>query len=173
MMRQAATCSEPRQSPLHAFDRDEEAGRGSWLLCRTGTVRAAVPIEHVVEVMRVLPIEQVTGAPPYVRGLSIVRGLPAVIIDLGLMIGGGISRAARLVAVRAGERTVALAVDEVIGIATIGDDLIGELPPLLRDAGDTIAAIGALDSALLVLLETARLVSEDFWPHLAAAGARS
>jgi chemotaxis signal transduction protein len=35
---------------------------------------SGLPLEHVVEVMRPLPLEQVAEAREFVRGMSIVRG---------------------------------------------------------------------------------------------------
>ena len=55
------------------------------------------------------------------------------------------------------------------GIRTIAD--ASELPPLLREASEAIAAIGTLDSALLFFLRTARIVPEDLLFHLRADGA--
>jgi purine-binding chemotaxis protein CheW len=127
----------------------------------------ALPIEHAIEIMRALPVEQLAGAPPYVRGLSIIRGAPTPIVDVGLVVGGALTHAARLVAVRAAQRTIALAVDEVIGITAIAADDLGQLPPLLSDAAtDTVAAIAARDGELLVFLRTGRLVPDDVFARL-------
>jgi purine-binding chemotaxis protein CheW len=149
-------------------DRLHEIGR-SFLLCRAGSNFCALPLDRVAEIMRALPIEAVAGAPRYVCGLSIIRGAPAPIVDIGLLLGEQPTRAERLVAIRVGNRTVALAVDAVLGIRTIAEAC--ELPPLLREASEAIAAIGTLDSALLFFLRTARVVPEDLLVHLRADGA--
>ena len=39
---------------------------------RAGTQLCAVPLDHVIEVMRTLPIKPVTTGPRYVRGLCII-----------------------------------------------------------------------------------------------------
>jgi purine-binding chemotaxis protein CheW len=143
-----------------------------WLLCRAGATLVALPIEDIVETMRVLPHTRVEGAPPYILGLSIVRGLPAPVVDVGRIINGAPSRAARLVTVRQAERIVALAVDEVVGITAFAADTFGRLPPLLRDAAtDAIVGVGAADAELLVFLGTGRLVPEDVLAELSAEGA--
>jgi light-regulated signal transduction histidine kinase (bacteriophytochrome) len=46
-----------------------------------------------------------------VCGLSIIRGTPAPVVDIGLLLGEQPTRADRLVAIRVGKRIVALAVD--------------------------------------------------------------
>jgi purine-binding chemotaxis protein CheW len=150
-----------------------EFGRAAFLLCRAGPNFCALPLDHVSEIMRALPIETVAGAPRYLRGLSVIRGTPAPIVDAGLLLGERPSRAERLVAIKVAGRIVALAVDAVLGVRAIAAETCSELPPLLRDASEAIAAIGTLDSAFLFVLRTARIVPEDLFIHLRADGAAS
>jgi purine-binding chemotaxis protein CheW len=150
----------------------DESGGTSWLLCRAGTHLCAVPIGHVIEIMRVLPIEAISGAPSYVRGLCIMRGAPVPVVDAGLLVGDQPTRSGRLVAIRAGSRTIALAVETIETIRAIGPEALNHLPPLLRDAAATaIAAIGTLDAELLLFLSTARIVPDDLFARLDADGA--
>jgi purine-binding chemotaxis protein CheW len=127
----------------------------------------------VVEVMRVLPIKPVSGGPCYVCGLCIIRGAPVLVIDTGLLVGDRVTAFERLITVRTGSRTIALAAEAVLGIWAIGADKLDQLPPLLRDAAtETIAAIGTLDAELLFFLRTAKIVPEDLFDRLVADGAR-
>jgi len=174
MMREATATRSGQNQSAPSAPSVEEATRTSWLLCRAGVVLCGLPIEQVIEVMRLLPVEQIAGAPNYVHGLSVIRGKPVPVVDLSLIIGNRISHSTRLIAVRVATRTIALAVDEVIGISGIAADALGQLPPLLRDAAtDTIAAIGALDSELIVFLRAARLVPEEVLAQFDADGATS
>lgn len=162
----------PRESTGLAARNASAPDRASWLLCRSGTRLLAIGLEHVIEIMRVLPIEVVSGAPPYVRGLCIMRGTPVPVIDPGLLVGDQAMQVKRLVAIRTGGRAVALAVDAVLGIRAIGAESLNQLPPLLREAAaETVAAIGMLDAELLFFLHTARIVPEDFFDRLDADGA--
>jgi purine-binding chemotaxis protein CheW len=151
-----------------------EAGRTPWLLCRTAAVLYALPLERVIEIMRLLPVEQIGVAPKYIRGLSVIRGAPVPVVDLGLIVGDHVSHCTRLIAVRAAKRTIALAVEAVIGVTAIAADAFGQLPPLLRDAAvDTVSAIGASDTELIVFLHAARLVPEAVLASLSATEAAS
>jgi purine-binding chemotaxis protein CheW len=128
-----------------------------------------MPLQDVLEVMRMLPIEQLSGAPSYVRGLCIIRGSPVPVVDTGLLIGDQVTRLERLVAISIGGRSVALAVEAVVGIRAIGAGASEQLPPLLRDAAvEAVAAIGTLDAELLLFLRTARIVPEDLLSRLDA-----
>jgi purine-binding chemotaxis protein CheW len=144
------------------------------LLCRAGTHLCAIPIGQVIEIMRLLPIEAVSGAPRYVRGLCIIRGFAVPVVDTGLLVGDRATNCERLVTIRTGRRTIALAAEAVPGIWAIGADKLNEMPPLLRDAAsETIAAIGILDAGLLFFLRTTLIVPEELLDRLEAGGAPS
>jgi purine-binding chemotaxis protein CheW len=172
MMREATAARSAQNRPAALAVGAGEADRTSWLLCRAGAVLCALPTEQVSEIMRLLPIEQIAGAPEYVRGLTVIRGAPTPVVDLGRVIGDQTTQCTRLVALRAATGTIALAVEAVIGIAAIDAAALGQLPPLLRDAA-TVSAIATLDTELIVFLRATRLVPEDLLARLRADGAAS
>jgi chemotaxis signal transduction protein len=47
-----------------------------------GARACAFPLHHVAETMRPLPIESVAGTPSFVRGVSVIRGVPTPVVDL-------------------------------------------------------------------------------------------
>lgn len=139
-----------------------ETVAAAWLLCRAGRRLCALPLDHVVETMRPLPIERITGAPQLVLGLSVVRGSPIPVLDIGALFGEPATDPRRIVTVSTGGRLVALAVEQVIGVRSIQPDALDDLPPLLKDAaGEVVSAIGRLDSDLLLFLSATRLLPED------------
>lgn len=113
--------------------------------------------------MRPLPVESLGGAPPFVRGLAMIRGVPLPVVDTRLLLGGeGNSAPGRFVTVWAGPRQVALSFDEVLGVRKIPREAFSGLPPLLAQAAhDAVATLGALDSALLLVLEESRLLGAE------------
>jgi purine-binding chemotaxis protein CheW len=145
--------------------------RGGSLLFRARGHLCALPLAHVVETMRPLPVEPMAGAPPYVRGLAIIRGAPVPVVDVarllgeeaaGTEVGARVPPSARFVTLKIGERAIALAVDGVVGVRTLAVDALHELPALLRDAEvDAVSSIGTLDSELLLVLRSARLVPQN------------
>lgn len=146
-------------------------GPDNWLLCRVGTFVCALRLTHVVEIMRLLPTEPIAGAPSFVRGLSIIRGTPTPVVDIGQLLTGCATSPRRLVTVRAGTRIVALAVDSVPGVRSmVTADTTTPLPLLLKDAAtDAVSAIGRLDAGLLLFLDTARIVPDSLLETLAEA----
>jgi purine-binding chemotaxis protein CheW len=153
----------------------EPAGGGSaCLIVRTGNFSCALPLAHVMETMRRLPIEPLAGVPPYVRGVSIVRGTATPVVDLGDILGVPESSGERFVVIRVGEKQVALAVDSVLGVREIDLAAFPEVPPLLRRAPhDLIEAIGALDGQFLTVLRSGWELPEEVWQALTAQAVAS
>jgi purine-binding chemotaxis protein CheW len=138
------------------------------LVCRARNRFCALPVAVIDETMRPLPVEPIASAPLFVSGLAIVRGVPTPVVDAGRLLGAGDDgQPTRFVVVRVGERRVVLAVEAVVGLRTLSAAALRELPPLIQEASaDVIAAIGALDAALLVVLRAARLLPETVWSAL-------
>jgi len=139
------------------------------LVVRVQTRVCAVPLMHVVETMRPLPVKAIAGMPSFVRGVSIIRGVPTPVVDLGAVLGvpGGIAE--RLVTLRLGDRQVALCVDAVLGVRDLDLSVIQELPRLLQGTStDFIEAIGMLDNEFLMVLRMGWELPDEVWQALAA-----
>ena len=141
-----------------------------WLISRTASFLCALQLGQVVETMRPLPVRRLAHAPAFVRGVSVIRGEPLPVLDLGMLLGDAKVSVGRFVTIKFGEegRRAALAVGEVLGIRPIIAAQATAMPPVLRDTdADLVTAIGTLDADLLLFLKTARLVPEEVWRELA------
>lgn len=138
------------------------------LTLRFGSCACAVPLAYVTEVMRPLPVEPLAGAPAGVSGVAIIRGRVTPVVDLGTLFGAGaVARTAlaRLVALRVGDRAVALLVDSVQAIRTLARGELESLPSLWQGSHPpAVAALGVVDRELLVVLEATRLLPDDWRP---------
>jgi purine-binding chemotaxis protein CheW len=141
------------------------------LLVRVGLQLCALPVECVAETLRPQPVRAIAGAPPFVRGIAVLRGVPVPVIDAALTLGAAAASSGitRFVSLKAADRRVALAVDEVVGVRRIGRQQLSELPPLLDAAPDqVVAAVGNLDGELLIVLRSGTLVPEHVWATIEA-----
>jgi purine-binding chemotaxis protein CheW len=125
----------------------------------------ALPLEQVAEVMRPLPMQPLAGMPPFVLGLSIIRGAATPVVHAGRLLGSGeASPPTRFLSLQPGR--VALAVDSVIGVRDLTGVHLDELPPALDASGfQVIAAVGTLDSEVLVMLRSAPF--DQLWTDVA------
>ena len=87
---------------------------GMYLTVDAAGTSALMDTESVQEVVRLVELEPLPGAPEHVAGTFVYRGSPAVVVDLAALL--GVKREASLDAhlvVCGGARTVALLVDRV------------------------------------------------------------
>jgi purine-binding chemotaxis protein CheW len=146
---------------------DAFSKQGRTLIVRVKGRLCAVPLPHVIEIMRPLSVEPISDVPSFVQGVSIIRGILTPVVDLGSLLGMPNGVADRFVTLRVGERQVALSVDSVLGVRELDSSKIGELPPLLQGASkDAIEAMGILDEQLLVVLCAAWVLPDELWRTL-------
>ncbi len=140
----------------------------TFLICRGGSELCALPIEHVVETMRPLPIKAIPDMPSFMLGVAIIRGDPTPVVHVANLLDGVAERSpTRFVSIKLGARPLAFALDSVIGIRTLGMEVLSDIPLLLQAVdSNRVAAIGILDTELLLVLRSARLVPSAVWSTL-------
>ena len=139
------------------------------LVVMVGTRACAIPLHHVAETMRPLPIQSVAGMPNFVRGVSVVRGTPTPVVDLKALLENSENSLSygRFVSLKLEERRVVIGVDSVVGLKHLDSAQLGELPPLLRDVNtDLIESFGTRDAELLLVLRAAHVVPDEVWASL-------
>jgi purine-binding chemotaxis protein CheW len=139
------------------------------LLVRSGAQVCALPLRHVLETMRPLPVTPIASVPPFVQGAAVVRGEPAPVVLLDVLLQGAPEPAGRFVSIRSAGRRALLAVAEVIGVGKL--PATGGVPMLRGAAGGSVSALGALDRDLLAVLDAALLVPEEVWRAMPGGGA--
>ena len=113
------------------------------LVCRVQSRLCGLPLDAVEETLRPQPLRPLKSPAVHVQGLARIRGDWLPVVDLAGLLGlteSGVDPAPadaaavrRYVVVRAGDRRVALAVAEVLGLQTFAAEQLRALPPLLRD----------------------------------------
>src|SRR5215213_1531126 len=93
-------------------------GGATALVFRAGSLLCALRLDEVIETMRPLPTRPLAGTPPYVRGITIMRGVPAPVVDVARLLAGEAAETARFVAVRTEHGPIAFATGPVLGIRT-------------------------------------------------------
>src|SRR3954471_17245919 len=84
------------------------------LVFRAGTLLCALPLDEVIETMRPLPTRPLAGTPAFVKGISVLRGVPTPVIDVSRLLTGVAGDIVRYVAVRTERGPVALGTGHVL-----------------------------------------------------------
>jgi purine-binding chemotaxis protein CheW len=144
------------------FSMSRTSEPGVVLIVGAGASRVAIGLEFVLETMRCRSVRAVAGAPSYLLGVALIRGAAVPVVDLGALLFDAVSNSlTRIVTLRTGARSVALAVDRVIGVAKLDANAAATTVPLLAGAaGDKLAGVGALDRELLFVLDGALTLDE-------------
>ena len=153
-----------------------------FLICRA-TQLCSIPLDKVNEIMRPMPLENISDFPSFVLGASIIRGIVVPVISLARLLGNSSATepaasvpagSGRFVSMKLGARRAALAVDEVIGIRSVDPGNLQDMAPLLeRVEHGTIREVTTLDNELLLVLQAARLVPDSVWDSWTSRGTRS
>jgi purine-binding chemotaxis protein CheW len=137
-----------------------EPSEQQWLLCRIGTRRCAIPLSVVAETMRAPRLMQLGDAEGLGVGAAIIHGETVPVVDSGALLGEDVAPRL-LVRISVGHRSVAVLVDDVLGISSIAGEFADDLPPLLRGAvPDAVRAIDSRDGEFLLRLEASRLIPD-------------
>lgn len=136
------------------------------LLFNVGDKVCGLPLRAVREVMRPRALERNHSLPKCVLGTCLIRQQPTPVIDVAALMGSSAQAPKRLVTVSVGERQVALAVDAVIGTTRIDAQRFLDTTPLVCGDQGVISALTVLDSTLVYLMNSARLLPDDM-PELA------
>jgi purine-binding chemotaxis protein CheW len=126
-----------------------------------GEVNYGVPVEQVREVRDMQAVTPVPGAPPYVVGVTNLRGQIITIVDFRKRLGlpsksGGVNE--KIIIVEMGEYAVGVVVDEVTDVLTIPWKDIERHMEVATTMTDCVIGIGKIADKLIVILDLARLI---------------
>ena len=114
---------------------------------------SAIPTEHVHEVLRMVAVTPLPGAPSWLAGVVNLRGRVVPVIDLRTRFGvpaGSVGLATPIVVVEAGDVVAGLIVDAVSGMVGVGtDDLAWQA---VSDAPSPFVSAVARVSGRLILV---------------------
>lgn len=108
-----------------------------------------------------LPVEPLADAPAFLRGVAVIRGAPVPVLDLGRLLGQARTAPSRIVTVRAGGRTLGLAVTQIVAVRREDEVGLHAAVPLLREAAqEAVSSIGSLDAEALLFLGDLRVLAD-------------
>jgi len=140
---------------------------GVSLVFRAGSMLCALRLDEVIETMRPLAVRALAGAPAFVRGVCIMRGVPTPVVDVARLLGGEQAEAVRFVAVRTERGPVAFATGAVLGIRATAAGGAAHVGLLTGASSRLVAGVGTLDNEPLLMLQSMRVVPDHVWMQAA------
>ncbi|NOK02655.1 MULTISPECIES: chemotaxis protein CheW [Myxococcus] len=136
---------------------------GMYLAVDAAGTSALMDAETVQEVVRLVELEPLPGAPAHVAGTFVYRGSPAVVVDLAALLGvkREASLDAHLVVCGGGARTVAVLVDRVRDLVespVLVDGTPDGTSPLPWDASGLMAGLCRTPEGVRPLLRTSAVL---------------
>jgi len=134
-------------------------GAGRTLLFRVGATTYGCNIETVREILPYRRATRLPGAPAYVQGLINLRGTIVTVLDLGARLEAGRPpvHEGSIIMVEHGNRTVGVAVEEVMDVRVIEEEQGTALP---EQAEGIVRGVGHADRTVVVLLEVHTLIKQ-------------
>jgi chemotaxis signal transduction protein len=126
-----------------------------FVVYETASRRFALPARDVVQVLRMVAIARLPGAPPHVRGVVDLHGTPVPVVDVSVLVGEPPREpdpSQQLLLVQAVGRLVALQVDRVVELreGPLQDARAAGLDPSL------VAGAASLPGGLVLVPDLAR-----------------
>jgi purine-binding chemotaxis protein CheW len=137
------------------------AGRVRLLVFRLNGREHALPLEHIVEIFRMVAVAPLPEAPPWVRGVMDLRGRVIPVIDLRVKLGMPAREphlSTPIVVVETGGAAAGLVTDEVVEVLALPGEAV-EPPDRATGPAGVVTSLARLDGRLLLVLDTEALCS--------------
>ena len=146
------------------MDLEEDTQKGKFLTFSIGNEAYGIEIRHVTEIIGIQSITEVPELPGYIRGIINLRGKIIPVMDVRLRFKKPYREyndRTCIIVVDISDLSIGLIVDSVSEVLTIPDTEIVPPPDLSRGENRYIRGIGKVGGEVKLLLECARLLSED------------
>lgn len=119
-----------------------------------------IPILKVREIIGLPPITKMPQSPPYIEGVTNIRGSIIPILNIKRRAGleGAEQKGDRVIIVASGKAAYGILVDGITGVINIDESSIEPPENVINRTSDIIGGVIKLDNRILVLLDTSRLI---------------
>lgn len=144
---------------------EEDTQKGVFLTFYLGDEQFGLPITNVIEIVGVLPINEIPEAPEYIKGISNLRGEVIPIMDARLRFKKNLieyTDKTCLIVTKIQESLIGLIVDGVSEVKYIPEEGIVD-NPMINSANSNkyIKKIARLENEMILILETEQLISKE------------
>lgn len=123
-------------------------------------------IAAIREIRAWSPVSRFPGAPPYIAGMSNLRGSILPIVDLGARLGWGMTQTSErhaIIVVQMGSLMAGLIVETVSDLVNLAEESLQPPPSLaVADMTSFIDGLAPVGDRMLLVLNLAQLVGRDW-----------
>ena len=126
-------------------------------------IHYGVPVEQVREVRDMQAVTPVPGSPPYVEGVTNLRGQVITVVDLRKRLGlsGGSGAAAgKIMIIDNDKSAVGVVVDSVTEVSTLKEGDVERNSEVTAALGDFIMGVGKQSDHLSLILDVSKIVAK-------------
>ncbi|MBD3867174.1 MAG: chemotaxis protein CheW [Acidobacteria bacterium] len=123
-----------------------------------------VPIHSVREILRMMPVGRVPGAPEHVRGVINVRGQVMAVVEARTLLGLPAldpTQTSRILVVEIGDRVTGLLVDSVSQVLRIPESNITSGGEVMTAAAEYIRGMARWEDRMIILLDLDKALAQE------------
>jgi purine-binding chemotaxis protein CheW len=127
-----------------------------------GEVNYGVPVEQVREVRDMQTVTPVPGSPPFVEGVTNLRGQIITVMDLRKRLGLPERKGAgeKIIIIDLGKHAMGVVVDSVTEVSTIRGPDIEKNSEVTSTLDESILGVGKQGSHLTIILDVAKTIAK-------------
>ncbi|MGD6805599.1 MAG: chemotaxis protein CheW, partial [Candidatus Bathyarchaeia archaeon] len=127
-----------------------------------GDVNYGVPVEQVREVRDMQTVTPVPGSPPFVEGVTNLRGQIITVMDLRKRLGLPVKDASgeKIIIIDLGKTAMGVVVDSVTEVSTIREPDIEKNSEVTATLDESIMGVGKQGNRLTIILDIARTIGK-------------
>lgn len=146
------------------LDRDEDTLMGKYLVFSMGTEQFGIEIRHITEIIGIQPITSVPEMPPYIKGITNLRGKIIPVMDARIRFGQAYREyddRTCIIVIDSNQVTTGLIVDRVVEVVILGDEDIVPSTDISNSGSKLIKGYGKAGSKVLLLLDCQKLLADE------------
>jgi len=154
----------PRATKNSAVERPTRSGDQHLVVMTIDDEEYGVAIHRVREILRMMPVGRVPGAPDHVRGVVNVRGQVMAVVEIRTLLGLPPltpTPTSRILVVEIGNRVTGLLVDAVSQVVRIPEENVTTSGEVMTAAADYIRGMARWEDRMIILLDLEKALQQE------------